>query len=338
MKCVVTGAAGFIGSFLCERLLAAGHDVTGVDGFIPYYSPARKRRNQAEALLHPRYDFHTLDLRTDLLEGVLSDAELVFHLAATPGLVQSWIDFEGYWTCNVLATQRLLEALRESGGPLRRLVYASTSSVYGAFASGDETLPTRPVSPYGVTKLAGENLCRAYGDAHGLPVVVLRYFSVYGPRQRPDMGYHKFIKALLRGEPVTVCGDGQQVRGNTYIDDCVSATLLAAEAPVGEVYNVGGGEAATVWDVLRLLEAISGRQALVRREAARPGDQRYTCADTSKLRRHLGWAAQTTLADGLARQWEWQARELALENLPAEGAFATASSLLSPLDVRALTP
>jgi nucleoside-diphosphate-sugar epimerase len=311
MKCVVTGAAGFIGSFLCEHLLACGHEVAGLDAFIPYYPAALKRRNQAGALRHPRYRFHALDLRRDALGPVLAGAEAVFHLAATPGLEQSWTDFEGYWTCNVLATQRLLEALRGAGRPLRRLVYASTSSVYGAFASGDEALPTRPVSPYGVTKLAGESLCRAYADAHGLPVVVLRYFSVYGPRQRPDMGYHKFIRALLKGEPVTVYGDGQQVRGNTFVGDCVAATAAALEAPVGEVYNVGGGEAATVWDVLRLLEATSGRKALVRQEGARPGDQRYTCADTSKLRRHLGWEPRTRLAEGLARQWEWQQRELA---------------------------
>jgi nucleoside-diphosphate-sugar epimerase len=318
MKCVVTGAAGFIGSFLCERLLADGHEVTGLDAFIPYYAPALKRRNLTEALRAARYCFEPLDLRRDALEPVLAGAEVVFHLAATPGLVQSWTDFEGYWTCNVLATQRLLEALRRTRGPLRRLIYASTSSVYGAFASGDEALPTRPVSPYGVTKLAGENLCRAYGESHGLPVVVLRYFSVYGPRQRPDMGYHKFIRALLRSEPITVCGDGQQVRGNTYVDDCVAATWAAVEAPVGEVYNVGGGEAATVWDVLRHLEALSGSRAQVRQEAARPGDQRYTCADTGKLRRHLGWEPHTRLAEGLARQWEWQKRELACESNRAE--------------------
>jgi nucleoside-diphosphate-sugar epimerase len=311
MKCVVTGAAGFIGSFLCERLLEDGHDVTGVDAFIPYYAPTLKRRNLAESLRRPAYRFHALDLRHDPLDPVLAGADVVFHLAATPGLTQSWTDFDGYWTCNVQATQRLLESLRQVGGGLRRLIYASTSSVYGTFASGDETLATRPVSPYGVTKLAGENLCRAYGESHGLPVVVLRYFSVYGPRQRPDMGYYKFINALLRSEPITVCGDGQQVRGNTYIDDCVAATVAAVEAPVGEVYNVGGGEAATVWDILRHLEAITGVKPEVRQTAARPGDQRYTCADTGKLRRHLGWRPQTTLAAGLARQCEWQQRELA---------------------------
>jgi nucleoside-diphosphate-sugar epimerase len=338
MKCVVTGAAGFIGSSLCERLLADGHEVIGLDAFIPYYSPALKRRNLTEALRRPRYRFHALDLRRDALAPALEGAEVVFHLAATPGLTRSWTDFDGYWTCNVLATQRLLEALRQSPGPLRRLIYASTSSVYGAHASGDEERPTRPVSPYGVTKLAGEHLCRAYGDAYGLPVVVLRYFSVYGPRQRPDMGYHQFIRALLHGEPVTVCGDGRQVRGNTYIDDCVAATVAAAEAPAGEVYNVGGGEAANVWDVLGLLESLAGHKAVVRREAARPGDQRYTCADSTKLRSRLGWEPRTRLADGLARQWEWQRQEGTLEISAKEPEPALGLSPTHLLDPRATTP
>jgi nucleoside-diphosphate-sugar epimerase len=300
MKCVVTGAAGFIGSYLCEHLLRAGHEVSGVDAFIPYYPRAVKEGNLAEARAHRAFHFHALDLRSDPVDAVLADAEVIFHLAAMPGLNQSWTDFDGYWTCNVQATQRLLEAVRRCGTRPRRLVYASTSSVYGRFASGDETLPTRPISPYGVTKLAGETLCRAYGDTHGLPVVVLRFFSVYGPRQRPDMGYHRFIQAMLRQEPVLVCGDGQQVRGNTYV----------TEARPGEVYNIGGGEAATVWDILRKLEALAGRPARVKQEPARPGDQRYTFADTTKLQRHLGWEPQVGLAEGLARQWEWQQRQL----------------------------
>ena len=310
MKCVVTGAAGFIGSHLCEELLHQGHEVVGLDGFIPYYPRPIKERNQAEALTHPGYHFHEVDLRRDALDELVAGADVVFHLAAMAGLVKSWTDLEGYWTCNVLATQRLLEALRRAAGGLQRLVYASTSSVYGRVASGDETLPTRPVSPYGITKLAGENLCRAYADAHGLPVVVLRYFSVYGPRQRPDMGYHKFARALLLGEPITVCGDGQQVRGNTYIADCVRATVAAVEANPGELYNVGGGEAATVWDILHRLERLSGRRALTRLEPARAGDQRYTFADTTKLRSHLGWEPRVTLDEGLAQQWVWQKHEL----------------------------
>jgi nucleoside-diphosphate-sugar epimerase len=306
MKCVVTGAAGFIGSHLCERLLAAGHQVTGLDAFIPYYAPALKEANLVPAQAHPHYRLQRIDLRSDELEPLVSDAEVIFHLAAMPGLVRSWTDFEDYWTCNVLATQRLLEALRRSAQRLQRLVYASTSSVYGRFGSGDEMLPTKPVSPYGVTKLAGENLCRAYGEEHALPVVVLRYFSVYGPRQRPDMGYYRFIDALLRGEPIKVYGDGHQVRGNTYVADCVEATVAAVDALPGETFNVGGGEAASVWDILRRLEKLTGCVAMVQQEPGRAGDQRYTLADTRKLRRHVGWEPHTDLDEGLRQQWVWQ--------------------------------
>jgi nucleoside-diphosphate-sugar epimerase len=310
MKCVVTGAAGFIGSHLCEELLRQGHEVAGVDALIPYYSLAQKERNRHALLPHERFRWHGIDLRHDELSLIMADADVVFHLAAMPGLPLSWTDFDAYWTCNVSATQRLLEALRRHAPRLRRLVYASTSSVYGKLASGDEQLPLKPVSPYGVTKLAGENLCRAYCETFGLPLVTLRYFSVYGPRQRPDMAYHRFIHALLTAEPIDVYGDGQQVRGNTYVADCVQATIAAVQAPIGETYNVGGGETATVWEIIRRLEGIAHRKAVIRREPARPGDQRHTFADTTRLRRHLGWAPRTSLDEGLARQWEWQRGEL----------------------------
>jgi nucleoside-diphosphate-sugar epimerase len=309
MKYVVTGAGGFIGSHLCEELLNRGHEVNGIDAFIPYYPRATKERNLIGSRAKPSFRFHHLDLRHEAPDAALADAEVIFHLAAMPGLVRSWSDFDGYWTCNVLATQKLLEAARRAAGRLRRLVYVSTSSVYGRFASGDETLPTKPISPYGVTKLAGEQLCRAYGEVYGLPVVVLRYFSVYGPRQRPDMGYHLFIRAMLRQEPITVYGDGQQVRGNTYVADCVAATIAAVDAHPGEIYNVGGGEAATVWDIIHRLEALAGRKANIKQEPARAGDQRYTFADTAKLRTHLGWEPRVSLEDGLARQWAWQQTE-----------------------------
>jgi nucleoside-diphosphate-sugar epimerase len=305
MRCLVTGAAGFIGSHLCERLLAAGHEVVGIDALIPYYAPAVKAANVAAARNSRAFTFHRLDLRQGAPEAVLDSAEVVFHLAAMPGLPKSWTDFDLYEGCNITATQRLLEAVRRLPR-LRRFVYASTSSVYGRFATGDETLPTRPVSPYGVTKLAAEQLCRAYAEVFGLQLVVLRYFSVYGPRQRPDMGYHRFIRALLEDAEITVFGDGEQVRGNTYVADCVEATVAAADATVGEVYNVGGGEAVSVWEVLRKLEAITGRKARVSRQPARPGDQRYTFADTTRLQRHLGWAPQARLEEGLARQVAWQ--------------------------------
>jgi nucleoside-diphosphate-sugar epimerase len=178
--------------------------------------------------------------------------------------------------------------------------------VYGKYASGDESLPTRPSSPYGITKLAAEQLCRVFHDEYGLPAVVLRYFSVYGPRQRPDMGYHLFINAVLRGQPITLTGDGLQVRGNTYISDCVEATVRAADAMPGEVFNLGGGELVTVLEVFKKLERIIGKPAIIERHPPRPGDQLATGADVSKLYKHLGWKPTTSIDDGLARQVEWQ--------------------------------
>ncbi len=305
MKCFVTGAAGFIGAHLCQRLLQDGHRVVGADAFIPYYPRPLKEANLAGLRSQAAFTFHEIDLRHDPLDAVLEGVDVVFHLAAMAGLAKSWTDFDSYQSCNITATQRLLEAVRRGPG-LRRFVYASTSSVYGRFSSGDEMLPTRPISPYGVTKLAAENLCRAYADEHGLPLVVLRYFSVYGPGQRPDMGYHRFIQAMLAGEPLVVYGDGHQVRGNTYVSDCVAATVAAAEAAAGETFNVGGGESASVWEIIQKLERIIGRRATVTREPARKGDQRATYADTAKLFRHCGWQPRVALDEGLARQVTWQ--------------------------------
>jgi nucleoside-diphosphate-sugar epimerase len=306
MKCLVTGAAGFIGSHLCEELLQRGHDVVGIDSFIPYYPKAIKQQNLAKASANSRFQFHSLDLRHDNLEFAIGGSEVVFHLAAMPGLIKSWTDFDLYNSCNVQGTQRLLEGIYKVAPKLRRFVYASTSSVYGKYSTGDESMPTRPTSPEGVTKLAGEHLCRAYAENHGIPVVVARYFSVYGPRQRPDMGYYQFIKALQNKGIITVFGDGQQVRGNTYVSDCVAATIAVAEAPIGETYNLGGGESASVWDILHKLEAIAGKKVQVKQDSPRPGDQRQTFADTTKLRQHFGWQAKIGLDEGLKRQWDWQ--------------------------------
>jgi len=305
MKCFVTGAAGFIGAHLCQRLLQDGHQVVGADAFIPYYPRPLKEANLSGLRGQAAFSFHEMDLRHDPLDALLEGVEVVFHLAAMAGLAKSWTDFDSYQSCNITATQRLLEAVRRGPG-VQRFVYASTSSVYGRFSSGDETLPTRPISPYGVTKLAAENLCRAYADEHGLPLVVLRYFSVYGPGQRPDMGYHRFIRALLAGEPLVVYGDGHQVRGNTYVTDCVAATVAATQAPAGETFNGGGGESASVWEIIQKLERILGQRATVQQEPARKGDQRATFADTTKLYRHCGWRPRVSLDEGLARQVAWQ--------------------------------
>jgi nucleoside-diphosphate-sugar epimerase len=305
MHCLVTGAAGFIGSHLCERLVRDGHTVAGLDAFIPYYPRPFKEANLSALRGQRAFTFHELDLRRDALDAALDGAEVVFHIAAMAGLAKSWTDFSLYESCNLTGTRSLIEAvLRQKKVP--RLIYASTSSVYGRFSTGDESLPTRPISPYGVTKLAAENLCRAYAEEKGLPFVALRYFSVYGPRQRPDMGYFKFIRALLHNETIQVFGDGQQVRGNTFVSDCVGATLSAVQAPLGETYNLGGGETASVWDILKRLEKIMGTRPKTQLLPARPGDQRNTFADTSKLFHHLGWKPAVGLDEGLAQQVAWQ--------------------------------
>jgi nucleoside-diphosphate-sugar epimerase len=305
MKCVVTGAAGFIGSHLCERLLADGHEVVGIDCFTDYYPRAIKEQNLAGLRQHRGFVLWEWDLSADMPLQLVQGAEWVFHLAAMPGLVRSWHDFDSYNRHNVTATQRLLESMRRVP-TLRRLVYASTSSVYGRYASGDEHVPTRPSSPYGLTKLAGEHLCRVYGEAFGLPVVILRYFSVYGPRQRPDMGYYQFIEALLTGGVIRLTGDGSQIRGNTYVADCVEATIRAAEALPGETFNVGGGEVVTVAEVIRVLERLTGQRAQIDYQPPRAGDQLATGADSSKLTRHTGWQPRTALLEGLAQQVAWQ--------------------------------
>lgn len=305
MKCLVTGAAGFIGSHLCEKLLELGHEVHGLDSFVPYYDRTIKERNILTAKKHAHYRFHELDLRTDNLKELVSNTDAIFNLAAMPGLTQSWVDFEGYWTCNALATKQLLQAVQHHAPNLHRFIQVSTSSVYGKFASGDEMLPTRPISPYGVTKLAAEQLCWAFAEAFKLPIVVLRYFSVYGPRQRPDMGYQRFIEALATKKPIYMYGDGHQVRGNTFVSDCVAATVAALESPVCEIYNIGGNEMVNVWDILNKLKAITGMEPQLIQQAERPGDQRHTFADCSKAARHLKWRPQVTLTEGLTQQWNW---------------------------------
>lgn len=306
MKCVVTGAAGFIGSHLCERLLADGHSVVGIDCFTDYYARSIKEGNLLAAKRSPNFRFHELDLAADELHPALAGAEYVFHLAAMPGLNRSWIDFDIYNRCNLVATHRLLEAMKDVR-TVRKFVYASTSSVYGKYASGDESLPTRPSSPYGITKLAGEHLARVYHEEFDIPSVVLRFFSVYGPRQRPEMGIHLFIKWVLAGTPIKLTGDGLQVRGATFVGDCVEATARAGfEALPGETYNLGGGEIGTILDLIRKIEKLTGKPAVIERHPPRKGDQLATGADVTKLFRHLGWKPTTGMDEGLAKQIEWQ--------------------------------
>jgi UDP-glucuronate 4-epimerase len=300
---LVTGCAGFIGSHLVERLLARGDAVIGVDAFTDYYARERKEANLAGVREHPAFSFTELDLADGALEPLVAEVDGVFHLAAQPGVRGSWGDtFAVYVRDNVYATQRLFEA---AAAAQRRVVMASSSSVYGnaeAYPTSEAAVP-RPVSPYGVTKLTCESLARTYYETLGLEVVSLRYFTVYGPRQRPDMAFSRIVSALLRDEPFTLFGTGEQSRDFTYVDDAVEATLAAMGAgPGSRVYNVGGGSETTLARVVEICERLAGRRLDVRREPAAVGDVRRTSADTSLLRSELGWTPATPLEEGLSAQ------------------------------------
>jgi UDP-glucose 4-epimerase len=307
---LVTGAAGFIGSHLTDRLLQAGVRVTGVDCFTDYYDPALKRANLAGARAHPGFRLVELDLGAADLSA-LPDVQVVFHQAAQAGVRASWgAEFSTYTHHNVLATQRLLERYRSV--PLERFVYASSSSVYGdaeKYPTDEDVLP-RPFSPYGVTKLAGEHLTLLYGRNFGLPVSALRYFTVYGPRQRPDMGFHRFCRAMIAGEPLTVYGDGRQSRDFTYIDDAIDANLAAwrRSAPQA-VYNVGGGSQVEVLEAIRILEQALGVKAELEFRPLPPGDPLRTRADATRIQAGLGLVPSTPIERGLAAEAAW-AREL----------------------------
>jgi nucleoside-diphosphate-sugar epimerase len=292
---------------LCERLLADGHEVVGVDAFIPYYPRTLKEENLAGFRDHPNFTFYELDLRADDLGAALAGVDAIFHLAAQAGLVRSWDQFDSYMTCNIQATQRLLEAAVAAG--VGHFIHISTSSVYGRFATGDETSPLEPISPYGITKLAGEHLCRAYARKDGLPVTVARLYSVYGPRQRPDMGYNIFIRKILDDELITIDGDGTDSRSNTFVLDCVDGLVRIFEQPaqsVGETFNIGGGEEVDVNQVLAILAELTGKTPITTHGPKRPGDQRRTAADVTKARALLGYNPTTTIRDGLRAQLEWQ--------------------------------
>jgi UDP-glucose 4-epimerase len=305
-RALVTGAAGFIGSHLAERLLGEGWVVTGVDCFTDYYARSLKEENLAAFREHPGFTLVEADLLAGDLAPLVAGQDVVFHLAGQAGVRASWgRDFGIYTQNNVLVTQRLLEAARDAG--LQRFVYASSGSIYGdvtALPITEETLP-RPVSPYGVTKLAGEHLCHLYHTSFRVPAVRLRYFTVYGPRQRPDMAFHRFIRALLRDEAFPLYGDGQQTRDFTFVGDVVQSTLAAIHAPPGGVYNVAGGARVSVNQVISVLEELVGRPPRVDRQAEQAGDQRHTWADTSAAHRDLGYAPQVGLRDGLAAEVAW---------------------------------
>lgn len=309
LKCLVTGAAGFIGSHLAEALLEEGHTVVGVDCFTNYYAKSRKLRNVKALRKQKRFKLLSLDLARAKLDS-LRDIEVVFHLAAQPGVRASWGSTFGYYVKdNVVGTQRLLEAAKD--WQINRFIFASSSSVYG----DAEQFPTRedappmPVSPYGATKLAGEHLCRIYSRNFGLPTVVLRYFTVYGPRQRPDMAFSLFIDSMRKDRRIELFGDGTQERDFTFVRDTVAGTILATRAPPGETYNVGSGKSVPVAEVLSILESIIGKRAKTTFTAKARGDVNKTCADISKLTGVVGYRPSTSLEEGLRLQVGVTSRE-----------------------------
>ena len=306
-RVVVTGAAGFIGSHLCERLLDGGHEVVGIDSFSDYYERAGKEQNLRRATAHQNFTLHEADLVEADLARLLRGATVVFHLAGQPGVRPSWGGyFDRYVHDNIVATQRLLEALRDAA--VKRFVFASSSSVYGdaeMYPTKESALP-RPVSPYGMTKLAAEHLTFVYMRNFGLPATVLRYFTVYGPRQRPDMAFYRFMEALVEDQEIEIFGDGEQTREFTYVSDAVDGTVKAASADVvGQVVNLGGGSRVTVNRVLTTLEEISRLPARRLYLPAAPGDPRHTGASINLARERLGWEPRVSIRDGLTRQWAW---------------------------------
>jgi UDP-glucose 4-epimerase len=307
MKCLITGAAGFIGSHLSRRLLREGWDVTGVDCFTDYYPRPLKERNLEPLLADGRFSFVDGDVLEIDLGKLLEGVDAVFHLAAQAGVRSSWGEsFAVYVQNNIQSTQRLLEAAKASR--LARFVYASSSSVYGLTPSlpMTESSLLYPLSPYGVTKLAAEQLCFLYFKNYGVPTVSLRFFTVYGPGQRPDMAFHKFFKAAAEGRPITIFGDGRQTRDFTFVADIVEACLSAARAGrEGEVYNIGGGHRETLSDLLPLFEDICGRTLKTTRQDPQKGDVLHTFADISKAGRELGYSPRTVLRDGLTQEWDW---------------------------------
>jgi len=307
MKALVTGAAGFIGSHLSAALLDRRAQVIGVDCFTDYYARSIKEANLEVNKHREGFRFVEVRIQDADLRALLAGVTHVFHLAAQAGVRKSWgRDFRVYSDNNVDASQQLLEAC--VGLPLQKFVYASSSSIYGDNVSIPmrETAVPQPVSPYGVTKLAAEQLCYLYHVNHGVPTSSLRYFTVYGPRQRPDMGFHRFISAAIAGDPITLYGDGEQTRDFTFVHDAVAATIAAGERGVpGRAYNIGGGSRVSINQVLDIIGRVSGRSLDLRREPAQKGDMRDTFADTSLARADLGFVPTVSLEEGIAAEYRW---------------------------------
>lgn len=307
MKCLVTGCAGFIGSHLAERLLAEGYEVIGLDCLTDFYPRWIKQKNLTSLLQQPHFQFIEADLNQVELDKLLDGVSYVFHLAAQAGVRTSWGEnFSIYLKNNILATQKLLEVLKDK--KIDKFIYASSSSVYGLSPVFPmiETGPVQPISPYGVTKLAAEHLCYLYFKNYGVPTLSLRLFTVYGPRQRPDMAFHKFLLALLKGEPISLYGDGHQTRDFTYIDDIIEANILAMKrGQPGEVYNIGGGHQKELVNVIEIMEKISGRKAQIIWLEAQKGDVLNTLASIDKAQKELGYQPKADLENGLRQQWLW---------------------------------
>lgn len=307
MKALVTGAAGFIGSHLSGELLHRGAEVIGIDCFTDYYPRALKEANLSGLTGRAGFSFVESSIQGADIDRLVGGVTHVFHLAAQAGVRKSWgRDFQVYTANNVEATQVLLEAC--VGKPLHRLVYASSSSVYGdavPIPMREDAVP-QPLSPYGVTKLAAEHLCHLYSANHGVPATSVRYFTVYGPRQRPDMAFNRFLKAARDATPIAVFGDGLQTRDFTFVADAVAGTIAAGERGVpGRAYNLGGGSRVSVNDVLELVAQVTGQSLRIERGPAQKGDVRDTYADTSRARADLGFRPTVSLADGLAEEYRW---------------------------------
>jgi nucleoside-diphosphate-sugar epimerase len=307
MKVLVTGVAGFVGSHLAEKLLGEKYDVVGIDKFLDNYPRRFKEKNLEPFLQHPKFSFIEKDLLQVNVRELLKDISYVFHLAAQPGVRSSWGDeFIHYSQNNIMATQLLLEACK--GTAVNKIVYASSSSVYGDTADLPmrEEGHTRPVSPYGVSKLAAEHLCYLYWKAYGLPTVSLRFFTVYGPRQRPDMFFHIFMDHLRRDQKIPLYDDGEQTRDFTYYADIVDGLLGAAIYPgAGEVFNLGGGTESSVLNAIRIVEEISGHKAKLKTFERQKGDVRHTRARLDSATEKLGYRPKVSLEEGLAQEWHW---------------------------------
>ena len=311
-KCLVTGVAGFIGSHLGERLIDIGYEVIGVDGFISYYSREIKERNLTKLMMSSRFKFIEGNLLDLDLAGIISDVDYIFHQAAQAGVRTSWgADFYIYTENNIRATQYLLESSKNK--KIKKFIYASSSSVYGDcidIPMRENSTPL-PVSPYGVTKLAGEQLCYLYWKNYGIPVISLRYFTVYGPRQRPDMAFNKFIKAILKDEEIIMYGDGGQTRDFTYIDDIVIANILAMnKGQDGKVYNIGGGSKTSLNKVIDMLAKIKGKNPKVKQLEIQKGDMKDTLADITKAKNELGYEPTVKLEAGLEKEYIWMKENL----------------------------